>query len=127
MRHAQLRRRGALKSGHLAAKHELLRLQHLLEGSQQFLMQGLVLALQVQHRDGHRAKAAPGVWYWRHRLAGSKRASAQTKSQCLTHLKCYQPWSWASHCVVGPAPIHISGLKTETAASRGVEKDRKPL
>ncbi len=50
--HAQLPGCGLLKGGHLLAKDKLLRLKHMPEGFQQFLVERLVLALQVEHGYG---------------------------------------------------------------------------
>ena len=50
--HAQLAGSGLLKGGNLLAKNELLRLKHMAHRLQQFLVQGLVLALQVEHGNG---------------------------------------------------------------------------
>ena len=52
MGHAQLLRSGIFERGHFAAKDELLRFEHPAERIQQLLMDGSILALQVQHRDG---------------------------------------------------------------------------
>ena len=43
---------GLLKLGDLLAKDKLLRLKHMIDGSQQFLVEGLVLAFEVEHGDG---------------------------------------------------------------------------
>ena len=51
--HAQLPGRGLLKGGDRLAENELLRLKHMAERLQQFLLERLVLALQVEH--GNRA------------------------------------------------------------------------
>jgi hypothetical protein len=53
MDHAQLPGRGLLKGGYLLAKDKLLRLKHMLYGRQQLKVEGLVLALQVKHGNGH--------------------------------------------------------------------------
>jgi hypothetical protein len=52
---AELCGRGALKGCYRLAKDKLLRLKHMIEGLEQFLVKGLVLPLQVQHwnRHGH--------------------------------------------------------------------------
>jgi len=41
--------RRAFKSGYLLSKDELLRLKHMAKCFQQFLLERLILALQVQH------------------------------------------------------------------------------
>ncbi len=52
MSHAQLPGRGPLKGGYRLAKDELLRLKHLGNRIQEFLMERDVLALEVQHGYG---------------------------------------------------------------------------
>ena len=39
--------------GDRLAKDKLLRLKHMVDGCEQFLVEGLVLALEVEHGDGH--------------------------------------------------------------------------
>ena len=48
----QLRGGGTLEGRYLFAKNELLRRKHPAQGIQQLFLQGLVLALQVEHRHG---------------------------------------------------------------------------
>ena len=50
MGNAEAGGRLALEFGYRLSKDKLLRLQYMPEGSQQFLVERLVLALQVQHR-----------------------------------------------------------------------------
>ena len=53
MGYSELRGGGALKGGYRLAKDKLLRLKHMVERLEQFLVQRLVLALEVQHRHRH--------------------------------------------------------------------------
>ena len=57
--HAQLLLGGALKGGYRLAKDELLRLKHVGDRIQQFLVERTVLALEVQH--GHRLGGCGGT------------------------------------------------------------------
>ena len=52
MGHAELSGGLALKGGYRLAENELLRLEHVAEGVEQLLAEGLVLALEVQHGYG---------------------------------------------------------------------------
>ena len=53
--------RGSLfKGGDRLAKDKLLRLQHMAEGCEQFLVERLVLALEVEHGNGLGAAGRPG-------------------------------------------------------------------
>ena len=52
MRYAQLLCAGFFKCSHLGAKDELLRFEHPTERGQQLLMEGSILAFQVEHGDG---------------------------------------------------------------------------
>ena len=61
MGHAQLPGRGPLKGSHLLAKNKLLRLKHMPQGLQQFLVERLVLALQIEHGHGHGTGWLPGL------------------------------------------------------------------
>jgi hypothetical protein len=49
--HAKLGGGGALKGGYRLAKNELLRLKDAGQGIEEFLVNGAVLTLQVQHWD----------------------------------------------------------------------------
>jgi hypothetical protein len=53
MYYAQLGGSLALEFGNRLAEDKLLRLKDMLQGLEQFLVQGVVLALQVKHWYGH--------------------------------------------------------------------------
>ena len=57
--HAQLRGGGLFKCGNRLAEDKLLRLQYMADGFQQFLVEGLVLAFEVEH--GHGLWAGAGL------------------------------------------------------------------
>jgi hypothetical protein len=65
--HAQLRSGGTLKGGYRLAQNELLLLKDGIERSQQLMVEGLVLALEVEHGDrlggsgGRRRRG--GAWH----------------------------------------------------------------
>jgi hypothetical protein len=55
MRNAQLAGRGPLQFSYWLTEDKLLRLKHMPQRSEQFLVERLILALQVQH--GNRLRA----------------------------------------------------------------------
>ncbi len=59
MGHTQLFCRSLFKGSYRLAKDELLRLKHMSDGIQQFLVERAVLALEVQHR--HRLRGLKGT------------------------------------------------------------------
>ena len=73
--HAQLRSGGLFKGGYRLAKNELLRLKHMPDRVQQFLVERAVLALEVQHGHGL------GRCGWRF----------EADSARLSQHPCYQP------------------------------------